>query len=149
MTEKEQNDLKKEYLNSYKRIYKKWEALIEQEEEIRLGMAGINANQMNGMPKPKGSKKSDISDEIVRIEAILEEIEMIKTEMLKRQRMIMSSIIGVEDGVQSRILWLRYIKFKEWTDICEEIGYSWNQTHRLHSKALKNMEILNVGQTGA
>lgn len=143
MTEKEQNELKKEYLNSYKRIYKKWEALIEQEEEIRSGMAGIRGNEMNGMPK--GSKKSDISDEIVRIEAILEEIEMIKTEMLKRQRMIMSSIIGVEDGVQSRILWLRYIKFKEWTDICEEIGYSWNQTHRLHSKALKSIEILNVG----
>lgn len=147
MTDKEQNELKKEYLNSYKRIYKKWEALIEQEEEIRSGMAGIRGNEMNGMPKE--SKKSDISDEIVRIEAILEEIESIKSEMLEKQRMIMSSIIKVEDGVQSRILWLRYIKFQEWTDICEEIGYSWNQTHRLHSKALKNMEILNVGQMGA
>ena len=126
MTDKEQNELKKEYLNSYKRIYKKWEALIEQEEEIRSGMAGIRG-----------------------IEAILEEIESIKSEMLEKQRMIMSSIIKVEDGVQSRILWLRYIKFQEWTDICEEIGYSWNQTHRLHSKALKNMEILNVGQMGA
>lgn len=139
MTDKEKNELKKKYLNSYRVLYKKWEALTEQEEEIREGMAGIRGKNMNGMPK--GDRKSDISDEIVRREMILEEIAATKADMLKQQRRIMSCIIQLPDGVQSRILWLRYIKFKEWTDICVEIDYSWNQTHRLHSKALKNLEI--------
>ncbi len=139
VTDKEKNELKKEYLNSYREMYRKLEALTEQEEEIRESMTGIHGQDMNGMPKSKN--KSDISNEIIRREAILEKIDIVKKDMLECQGKIMTSIVNVQDGVQSRILWLRYIKFMDWIDICEEIKYSWNQTHRLHSKALKALEI--------
>ena len=138
MTEKEMNEKKKQYLNRYKNAVKKYNSLQEQEELIRAEM-GTGAIEYSGMPK--AHKKTDLSDYMVRLEKILYKIADKKREMQEIRLEIEDKITDIDDGIQSRVLYLRYIRFLKWGDICVEIGYSWRQVHRAHSQALKKMNI--------
>lgn len=139
MTEKEKNEKKKEYLNRYKNAVRKYESLQEQEQQLRIEMDGPRAIEYSDMPK--AHNQSDLSDYIVRLDKILNKIINKKRDMKEIRLEIESKIADVNDGVQSRILYLRYIRFMKWEDICVEIGYSWRQVHRAHSQALKNLNI--------
>ena len=129
MTKREQNEKKKEYLNRYN-------SLQEQEKQLRSQIDGPKAIEYSDMPK--AHKQTDLSDYMVRLERILDRIANEKNEMQKIQLEIEEKIIDV---MESRILYLRYIQFMKWEDICVEMGYSWRQIHNIHSKALNNLKI--------
>lgn len=139
MTEKEKNEKKKEYLNRYRQAVSKYNSLQEQEKQLRSQMDGPKAIEYSDMPK--AHKQTDLSDYMVRLERILTRISNEKNEMQKIQLEIEEKIIDMMDGEQSRVLYLRYIQFMKWEDICVEMGYSWRQVHNIHSKALKNLSI--------
>lgn len=139
MTKREQNEKKKEYLNRYRQAVRKYNSLQEQEKQLRSQMDGPKAIEYSDMPK--AHKQTDLSDYMVRLERILDRIANEKNEMQKIQLEIEEKIIDVMDGEQSRILYLRYIQFMKWEDICVEMGYSWRQIHNIHSKALNNLKI--------
>ena len=63
-----------------------------------------------------------------------------KQECLNVKIGIENKITDMEDGIECDILRKRYLEDKKWEEICVEIGYSWMQTHRLHSNALKNFD---------
>ena len=139
MTKREQNEKKKEYLNRYRQAVRKYNSLQEQEKQLRSQIDGPKAIEYSDMPK--AHKQTDLSDYMVRFERILDRIANEKNEMQKIQLEIEEKIIDVMDGEQSRILYLRYIQFMKWEDICVEMGYSWRQIHNIHSKALNNLKI--------
>lgn len=139
MTKREQNEKKKEYLNKYRQAVHKYNSLQEQEKQLRSQMDGPKAIEYSDMPK--AHKQTDLSDYMVRLERILDRIANEKNEMQKIQLEIEEKIIDVMDGEQSRILYLRYIQFMKWEDICVEMGYSWRQIHNIHSKALNDLKI--------
>ena len=139
MTKREQNEKKKEYLNRYRQAVRKYNSLQEQEKQLRSQMDGPKAIEYSDMPK--AYKQTDLSDYMVRLERILDRIANEKNEMQKIQLEIEEKIIDVMDGEQSRILYLRYIQFMNWEDICVEMGYSWRQIHNIHSKALNDLKI--------
>lgn len=142
MTEREKNEKKKEYLNRYKNAAKKYQSLREQEEALILEVNGPKGIEYDNVGMPKGSSRpSDISDYIVKVEEFLRKIDDKKKEMQQIRLEIEEKIADVEDGTQSKILYLRYIKFMKWEDICVELNCSWRQVHNTHSKALKNLNI--------
>lgn len=142
MTEREKNEKKKEYLNRYKNAAKKYQSLREQEEALILEVNRPKGIEYDNVGMPKGSSRpSDISDYIVKVEEFLRKIDDKKKEMQQIRLEIEEKIADVEDGTQSKILYLRYIKFMKWEDICVEVNCSWRQVHNTHSKALKNLNI--------
>ena len=48
---------------------------------------------------------------------------------------------GKIDKAEKEVLICRYIKTMEWIDVCDEIGYSWAQTHRIHRKAIEHLML--------
>jgi hypothetical protein len=90
---------------------------------------------------PHGSKQTDLSDYIVRIDVIFTKIIQLRAECIQRKLDIETRIADMSDGIESLILHKRYIEFKTWEQICVEIDYSWKQTHRLHSNALSNLKM--------
>lgn len=135
MTENEQ---KKEYLNQYRNANWKYRLLLEQERGLRLEMQGAKPVEYSDMPK--GSGQTDLSAAMAKLDELLSKIEKKKLEMLNIRMDIESRIADMQDGLQGRVLYLRYICLMNWEDICVEIDYSWRQTHRLHSEALKNLK---------
>lgn len=129
---------KKEYLSSYKNLCGKLQSLEEQLQSLREVKQSAKAQMISDMPK--GSRQTDLSDVMVRIEVIFTKIVQKRAECLEKRLEIEDRITDISDGVESAILHKRYIEFKTWEQICDEIDYSWRQTHYLHGKALSNFK---------
>lgn len=139
MTEKERNEQKKEYLNSYKRLCRKLKSLEEQLESLREVEQSAKIQEISDMPK--GNKQTDLSDYMVKLDKITYKIIRAKQDCMNRKLDIENRIADMEDGLESTILHKRYIELKAWEKICVEIDYSWKQTHRIHGQALGNFRI--------
>lgn len=135
---KEDSEEKKDYLNKYKEAESEMERLeykIKMIRELKMSPSVV----IDGMPH--GSGHSDLSDYIVKIDE-LEQLYVAR----RYQRIclfgeISEKIESLADEQEKQVLFERYIKGLKWEDVCNHIGYSWKQTHRLHNRALKNFRM--------
>ncbi|CRZ34604.1 uncharacterized protein DUF1492 [Herbinix hemicellulosilytica] len=134
-----ENEKKKEYFNNYKKLCNKLKSLEDQLQSLRETEESAKIPSISDMPK--AHKQTDLSDIMVKIEAVYTKIVRLRAECIKRKLEIEDRIADMQDGVEADILRKRYLEFKPWEQICIEIGYSWMQTHRLHSKALSNFNL--------
>jgi DNA-directed RNA polymerase specialized sigma subunit len=134
----EENEKKKEYLKSYRRAVKREQDILEEIQRLRLDKMFPSVVN-DGMPH--GSSHSDLSD----YAAILDEqIDLLKEERLERVRCyqkIERQIRQMENEDEQEVLRLRYILGMKWEEVAVKMGYSWKQTHRIHSSALKNFKM--------
>jgi hypothetical protein len=130
------NEIKKEYLKEYENLYHKYLSLEDQLQALREENESAKIQQLTDMPK--AHRQSDLSDYMCRIE-MLEEKAFKAEQACKNRRLdIEERITDMKIGLECAIIRKKYIELKKWEEICVEIGYSWRQTHRLHSNALKN-----------
>lgn len=130
---------KKEYLNSYKLVTRKLVSLREQEKALRCELENPKAMEYSDMPK--GNRKTDLSDKMVQLEKLEAKIKQKIEEIISLRTDIEDKVTDMEDGTESDIIRKRYIEFKEWEQICVEVGYGWSNTHRIHSSALNNFNM--------
>lgn len=135
-----ENDKKKEYLKSYRNLCKKLESLEEQLQSLREVEQSAKVQSISDMPR--GSKQLDLSDYIVKLDVVFTKIIRTRADCFKRKLEIESRIADMPDGIESDILHKRYLEFKPWEQICVDVGYSWMQTHRHHSKALASFKMV-------
>lgn len=131
-----ENDKKKEYLKSYKKLCDKLKSLEDQLQSLREVEQSAKIQQLSDMPK--AHRQADLSDVMVKIEAIYTKIIRLRAECIEKKLEIESRIADMPDGIEADILRKRYLEFKPWEEICVELNYSWRQTHYLHSRALSN-----------
>ena len=138
ITNQEENEQKKEYLKSYRRAIKREQDILDEIQRLRLDKMFPSVVN-DGMPH--GSSHSDLSD----YAAILDEqIDLLKEERLEKVRCyqkIESQISQMENEDEQEVLRLRYILGMKWEEVAVKMGYSWKQTHRIHSSALKNFKM--------
>lgn len=138
ITIQEENEQKKEYLKSYRRAIKREQDILDEIQRLRLDKMFPSVVN-DGMPH--GSSRSDLSD----YAAILDEqIELLKRERLEKIRCyqkIERQIRQMENEDEQEVLRLRYILGMKWEEVAVKMGYSWKQTHRIHSSALKNFKM--------
>lgn len=138
ITIQEENEQKKEYLKSYRRAIKREQDILDEIQRLRLDKMFPSVVN-DGMPH--GSSHSDLSD----YAAILDEqIELLKEERLERVRCyqkIERQIRQMENEDEQEMLRLRYILGMKWEEVAVKMGYSWKQTHRIHSSALQNFKM--------
>ena len=138
ITIQEENEQKKEYLKSYRRAIKREQDILDEIQRLRLDKMFPSVVN-DGMPH--GSSHSDLSD----YAAILDEqIDLLKEERLEKVRCyqkIERQISWMENEDEQEVLRLRYILGMKWEEVAVKMGYSWKQTHRIHSSALKNFKM--------
>ena len=138
ITIQEENEQKKEYLKSYRRAIKREQDILDEIQRLRLDKMFPSVVN-DGMPH--GSSHSDLSD----YAAILDEqIDLLKEERLEKVRCyqkIERQISQMENEDEQEVLRLRYILGMNWEEVAVKMGYSWKQTHRIHSSALKNFKM--------
>lgn len=134
----EENEQKKEYLKSYRRAIKREQDIMDEIQRLRLDKMFPSVVN-DGMPH--GSSHSDLSD----YAAILDEqIDFLKEERLEKAKYykkIERQISQMENEDEQEVLRLRYILGMKWEEVAVKMGYSWKQTHRIHSSALKNFKM--------
>lgn len=89
---------------------------------------------------PHGSDQTDLSDYIVILDELMEDLKQERLNGAIRRTQIEKRIRALSDENEAEVLRLRYIKNKKWEEIALEMGYSWKQIHRIHSSALHNLK---------
>lgn len=89
--------------------------------------------------QPHGSSVGDKLGNIIVKVADLSRMLECKQQALIYQRAQIETAIEQLDPVERRLIRLRYVRGLSWERVCVEINYSWRETHRKHSEALKKM----------
>lgn len=132
---------KKEFLCEYKNICEKILELEEQKIAVRIDAEQAKGQRLSLTPKGRGIKR-DLSDVMVMLETLEELIDQYIIKSIKKKTQIAKMIVSISDAEESKVLRLRYIEFKQWDDIGDEIGCSRMTACRIHGRALEHLKII-------
>ena len=137
----EENEKKKEFLRSYCKSLRREERIEEDIQELRMRKMFPGCGAGDGMPH--GSDQTDLSDYIVILDELMEDLKQERLNGAIRRTQIEKRIRALSDENEAEVLRLRYIKGLKWEEVAVEMGYAWAQIHRIHSSALKNLKMIH------
>ena len=131
-------ELKKEYLRGYEKAVRQMERSELKIREMRLNR--ICPPVVNdGMPH--ASSQNDLSGYAALLDQEEKRYMRYRYQRIQKCKEITDRIEQLTDEDEKDVLMYRYIKLMKWEDICVKIGHSWQHTHRIHAKALKNFKM--------
>lgn len=129
---------KKEYLRGYEKAVRQMERSELKIREMRLNR--ICPPVVNdGMPH--ASSQNDLSSYAALLDQEEKRYIRYRYQRIQKCKEITDRIEQLSDEDEKDVLMYRYIKLMKWEDICVKIGHSWQHTHRIHAKALKNFKM--------
>lgn len=137
MTEREQAraELKKQ-LNSYRELRAEHRQIREELEAMETDM-GLTGSNYDGMPR--GSSTSDPTGRLAGVHLALQERYKAQLEKLADGQTVIENMIEGLEPTERRLARFRYIDGLSWEDVCEQMNYSWRQTHRIHGRMLDKL----------
>lgn len=134
----EENEQKKEYLKSYGRAKRREKRILDEIQRLRMDemFPSVVSDDM-----PHGTKVSDLSDYIVRVETQIEKLKAERLEKIKIYQDIEDRIKAMDNDNEQEVLRLRYILNLSWEEVAVVMGITWRHTMRMHSRALKNLNM--------
>lgn len=135
----EENERKKEYLKSYQRAIRREKEIEDEIRQLRLDKMFPSVVN-DGMPR--GTTQSDLSGYAALLDEQISKLIRERYERAKIRADIENSIRAMSNEDEQSVLRLRYIKGLKWEEIAVEMKYSYMQTHRIHSRALINFQML-------
>lgn len=131
------NEQKQKYLLSYGQYKQREKRLQEQLNELRLGKMspGLILSDM-----PSAHSQKDLSDYMVKYDDLANRIIKARKQAIERysevQQQIEQSVY--ENEAERDILIYRYVMGDTWEKVCEKLGYSYTNVHRIHRKAIEH-----------
>jgi len=128
----------KEHLSRVKRTY---DLIQDIESEIR--MLNVTRDGLTGMSFDKELVQTSLTDTGLENQIILiEQKEDRLKELRKEYKLIRADAEQRIDKLkvegERKVLKLRYLEFKEWSDICEEMRKTQDAVYSLHKRALNH-----------
>lgn len=96
---------------------------------------------------PRGNTKSDLSDYVASLDTLEQEYIVKMREKTKLCEEIHDCIEKLGRENEKDVLTFRYLGLNKWEKVCYITGYSWTQTHHIHSEALKHLELPSAYRT--
>lgn len=124
----------KAYLNQAYKTELRINNKLEQVEMLRA-LAEKTTATLSDMPKAPSSENTN-ENILVRIIDMENEIKRDINHLLDIKEGVQGAIKTVEEPELRLLLELRYLCYRSWGDIAEEMNYDVRQIHRIHSKAL-------------
>ena len=121
----------KAYMDKYGNAVRRVRQCEEQLEREELSVDAIRSTSDNdGMPhgfsisNPTADKATRLVDKGLDLFEARDQARGIQREVFE-----VTYEIG---GVEGDVLIERYIKLKDWVEVCDAVGYGWSQTHSYH-----------------
>lgn len=128
----------KERLKNYRYLLREKQQLLQLLGELEGEMTALRSPQLSGMPR-SSSGDNRLDALIDRREELLHSYRAKIREMDTELKAIEAAIEALEDSRERTILRLYYLEGLTWERVCVRVGYSWQQTHRIHAKALRRL----------
>lgn len=138
MTEREQvcADIKKR-LNSYTAVRAEYKQIQDELAWLEATMDAPPVSNWDGQPRGSG-----VSNPVERLATkhltLVERYQAQLVKLAEAQEYVEAMIDGL-DTVERRLARYRYIDGLRWEDVCEEMTYSWRQTHRIHGRLIDRL----------
>ena len=136
---KKENDRKKQFLWSYQDAIREVSRLEIRLREVRQ-MRIIPAFVADGMPHGSGGT-GDLSGYAAQLDSLERRYLKARYRRLRQLKVVADRIEALKDQREKEVLTYRYILDMKWEDICIKMDYSWRGIHKLHGRALSNLEI--------
>ena len=130
----------KEYLSQAMYIDQRINSKLEQVTRLRENVTNCTAT-LSDMPRPDSPNKQRMEETICKIVDLEREINADIDRLVDLKAEARKAINAVSDPVQQLILELRYLFYKPWLEIMEELGLSETSIYRIHGEALKNFMV--------
>ena len=130
----------KEYLSQVMYIDQRINSKLEQVTRLRENVTNCTAT-LSDMPRPDSPNKQRMEETICKIVDLEREINADIDRLVDLKAEARKAINAVSDPVQQLILELRYLCYKPWLEIMEELGLSVTSIYRIHGEALKNFMV--------
>lgn len=138
--QKTENDLKKEYLRSYRDHVRRVHRITEEIKELREMMSSCKAINYDGMPHGSGGQ-GDLSGEVAQIQGMIDDLKKERGLRIMTYQDIVRRIKKLKSRNEDDVLFYRYIKGMEFWEIAERMGYSERHVTRIHGKALVHFQL--------
>ena len=131
----------KEYLSQAKYLDMRINSKLEQLESLNL-LATKATSVLTGMPHSPSKSISPMADAVVKIIALQEEINQDIDDLVDTKQEITKTIKGIQNVEFQTILEKRYLCFFSWEQIAATMIYDIRWLHRLHGRALDEVQAL-------
>ena len=108
-------------------------------KELSISISAIAYDEDKVQTSGPSDKAGNIIAKIVDLE---KDINRDIDRLIDIKKEVMITIDKIEDHDLRCLLQYRYLQFKTWESIAVEMGYSYQWVHKLHSKALEEVENL-------
>ena len=137
-----QNLSAKDYLSQAYRIDQRINSKIEQVQSLR-DLATKATATLSDVPPSKGTRNVHrMEDVIVKMMDLESSISKDLNRLIDLKHEIVTVIKCVESPELQTLLELRYLCFRTWEQIAVEINYDLRWVHRLHNRALSEVESI-------
>lgn len=133
-----ENDLKKEYLRSYRRHVRRIRRIQSELAELRVMRATISVNN-DGMPH--GSGQADLSGYAAELDDLERKLIKERYERIVTYQDITCRVKKLKSENEKDVLFYRYIAGLAWWEIAEKMSFSERQIFRIHGKALAHFQL--------
>lgn len=135
---KTENEIKKEYLQSYRSAVISETQIKEEIDQLRMDKMFPSLVQ-DGMPH--GSGASDLSAYAAKLDELLSDLKDQMDKRIQLRREIVKKIEAMDSETEKAVLRYRYIHMLKWEEIAVKMSYTWQHIHRIHGKALSHFEM--------
>lgn len=135
----EENEKKKEFLRGYRKSLKREESICDDIQELRARKIFPSCGSGDGMPH--GSNQTDLSDYIVILDEMLENLRKERRDGAVKRSRIETSIRALHDENEQEVLRLRYISGLKWEEVAVEMNLTRRRVTQIHGKALINFAM--------
>lgn len=130
----------KDYWNQTRRLQKRINRKMNEINMLRQKAEGMNGIGTSDMPKSASPSNSKMENFIIKIIALEEEIKSTQAEYDELIAMMKKRIAEVNDADYRDILSKRYLEFKSWDTIADEMFICKRQAFYIHAKAVNSMK---------
>ena len=130
----------KEYLSQVMHIDQRINSKLEQVVKLRESATKTTAT-LSDMPRPDAHSMQTMENTICKIVDLERKINADIDALVDLKAQARRVISQLKDPDQQLVLELRYLCYRPWTDIMEELGISETSVYRIHGEALKNIIV--------
>lgn len=135
---KTENEIKKEYLQSYRDAVIAETQIKEEIDQLRMDKMFPGLIQ-DGMPH--GSGGSDLSAYAAKLDELLGDLKDQMEKRIQLRREIVKKIEDMDSETEKAVLRYRYIHMLKWEEIAVKMHYTFRHVVRIHGEALKKFKM--------
>ena len=136
------DELKKQ-LHSYRDLDAERRQIELELERVEAFMTAPKGTNWDGMPR--GGSGGDPILSVVTHHIHLQERYQAKLAELAAAQAQIEELIESLEPMERKLFRHRYIEGLTWEEVCVAIGYSWRQTHNIHSRILEKLADEEAG----